>query len=283
MQQETYYKNIELYYQQSLNAYKDAWAMDTAQAIHYGYWDAEVSTFKQSLGRMNEVMAAFANIKQGESVLDAGCGVGGSSFYLAKNFGCNCTGITLSTHQLNLAKIYQKQKQLEALTHFEIMDYTATTFANESFDIVWGCESICYAYDKQVFLKEVHRLLKPGGRFIMADGMLPNFRNNKHSTIAKWLKGWQVNYLETPERWQQFGALLGFKNIKYKNITPFTKQSSKRLLWFSIAGIPYIAWNKLFGKQKWTTIQKDNIYACWHQYWGLKKGLWNYGVITMTK
>jgi tocopherol O-methyltransferase len=278
-----YYNNIQSYYKQSLNAYKDGWAMDEAQAIHYGYWDSEVSNFAQSLGRMNEVMAAYAKIKQGETVLDAGCGVGGSSIFLAQKYGCNCIGITLSTEQLLLAQKYSKQKNVEALTHFEIMDYTATKFDDESFDVVWGCESICYAYDKQVLLKEVFRVLKKGGRFIMADGMVPKIDNNNHKTIAKWLNGWQVNYLETPENWLQYGKEIGFQFMDYKDITPFTKQSSLRLLLFSLAGLPYILYNKIFGKKKWTAIQKNNIYACWHQYWGMKKGLWNYGMIVMEK
>jgi tocopherol O-methyltransferase len=278
-----YYSKIESYYKQSLNAYKDAWAMDSTMAIHYGYWDAEVKSFKASLGRMNQIMATFANIQAGEKVLDAGCGVGGSSIFLALNYNCHCTGITLSPSQLEIAKVNSVKNNVAHLTKFEIMDYTQTNFANQSFDIVWGCESICYAYNKEVLLKEVYRILKPGGRFIMADGMVSHFDNNQNPTIKKWLQGWQVNYLETPEHWEQFGHNIGFKKIEYKNITAFTKHSSRRLLWFSLVGVPYIWWNKLFGKIKWTEIQKNNIYACWHQYWGMKKGLWHYAMFNMVK
>jgi tocopherol O-methyltransferase len=261
-----YYQNIASYYKQTLSSYKDGWKMDEAHAIHYGYWDGEVDNFAQSLLRMNAVMAEVAGVKESSKVLDAGCGVGGSSFYLAQKYNCTCIGISLSEDQMQYALTYQKKLQLEQKTQFEIMDYCHTRFANNSFDVVWGCESICYAFDKKELLKEVYRVLKPGGVFIMADGMVNDIKNNEHATIRKWLDGWQVNYLETPSNWVAYANELGFSSVAVKDITKYTKHSSKRLLWFGIIGSVTILYNKWFGKKKWSSIQKSNIYACWHQY-----------------
>jgi tocopherol O-methyltransferase len=283
LNKKSYYENIASYYKQTLNSYKDGWKMDEAHAIHYGYWDAEVNNFAASLLRMNAVMAEEAGIKEGSLVLDAGCGVGGSSFYLAQKYNCTCIGISLSEEQMQYALAYQKKLQLEQQTRFEIMDYCQTGFANNSFDVVWGCESICYAFDKKALLKEVYRILKPGGVFIMADGMVSNINNNNHATIRKWLDGWQVNYLETPNNWLSFASELQFTHAYHKDITRYTKQSSKRLLSLSVIGKLTILYNKWFGNNKWTAIQRNNINACWHQYWGMRKGLWNYGLIKMIK
>jgi tocopherol O-methyltransferase len=283
LSQEQYYNNIEQYYEQTISSYKDGWAMDKAQAIHYGYWDEPVKNFASSLIRMNEIMAEAAQIQQGAILLDAGCGVGGSSFYLAKHFKAKCTGISLSHTQMQIALKYQQQLGLKEFTDFKIMDYCKTNFADNSFDVVWGCESICYAYNKKDLLKEVYRILKPGGVFVMADGMVTQYKNNEHPTIRKWLNGWQVNYLETPERWQEHGAAIGFKDFLFRDITKFTKQSSKRLFLIWLACQPWLVKNKLFGKTKWSDIQKDNIKACYHQYIGMNKGLWIYGLLTMKK
>ena len=63
MQANEYHKRIEDYYNSTENAYKDSWDLDKSLAIHFGYWDARVHSFPQSLLRMNEVMMEAAAIK----------------------------------------------------------------------------------------------------------------------------------------------------------------------------------------------------------------------------
>lgn len=163
MQVSDYHKKIEEYYNSTENAYKDSWDLDHSLAIHFGYWDIKVSSFRQSLLRMNEIMMEAARIGPGDHVLDAGCGVGGSSIFIASKIGCRVTGITLSERQVGQAKKNAEGKGLVDLVEFRQMDYGATSFEDASFDVVWGCESICYADDKEQFIRESYRILKPGG------------------------------------------------------------------------------------------------------------------------
>ena len=58
-------------------------------------------------------MAQLANIERNSKVLDAGCGVGGSSFFLAKEFGCIVEAITLNEKQVNFGKEYIQKNKLE--------------------------------------------------------------------------------------------------------------------------------------------------------------------------
>ena len=283
MQLTNYHKNIVDYYTESENAYKDSWDLNNSLAIHYGYWDDRVKSFPQSLLRMNEVMMEAADIKLSDKVLDAGCGIGGSSIFLAEKIGCHVTGISLSEKQVNKAKELAIKKNVETKTDFKVMNYCATSFPNESFDIVWGCESICYADDKEQFIKEAWRLLKPGGRVVVADGFVTDFKNNDHSTIRNWLDGWQVNYLESPERFQQFMRSAGFKNISFSDISKFTVHSSKRLYKFYFLANLYLAWKTITFSNRTTEKQKKNIAACKHQYEGMKNGLWQYCLTVGTK
>ncbi|MEK7224398.1 MAG: methyltransferase domain-containing protein [Bacteroidota bacterium] len=278
-----YHQKIIDYYRDTENAYRDSWDLNNSLAIHYGYWDEKVNSFPQSLLRMNEVMMEAATIKSTDRVLDAGCGVGGSSIFLASVLGCEVTGISLSERQVQQASINVKQKGLEEKVDFQVMDYCHTQFPDASFDVVWGCESICYADSKEQFIKEAFRLLKPGGRLVVADGFVAAFENNDDPIIRQWLDGWQVNYLETPARFESFMKQTGFTGIKYRDISKEASHSSRRLNRFYYLASLYLLWRKINFSKPATDMQKKNIRACKFQYRGMKKGLWQYGLIVGTK
>lgn len=273
-----YHKRIIQYYNTTENAYKDAWDLDNSLSIHYGYRDKQAKTFSQSLLRMNEKMMEEATVKPGEKILDAGCGIGGSSIYLAERMDCDVIGISLSARQIEKANELIKEKGLTGKIRFDVQDYCNTTFEDQSFDVVWCCESICYAADKEKFIREAMRLLKPGGRLVIADGFVTEFENNDHPFIKKWLQGWQVNYLETPERFVHFMKQNGFGDLVYKDISRNVMHSAKRLNRFYYLANLYIFWKAISFSKRATKMQKLNIWACRYQYLGLRKRLWQYGL-----
>jgi tocopherol O-methyltransferase len=279
MQPNTYHKNIQAYYASTKNSYIDSWAMHKVHALHYGYTDATVKNFEASLLKMNEVLMLAAQIKPTDLVLDAGCGVGGSSIYLAKTLGCTCVGITLSPTQIPYANQYAQQAGVQNLVSFYQMHYQHTTFAPESFDVVWGNESICYADDKSAFVQEAYRLLKPGGRLILGEGFVTKPENNQIPSVRKMLNGWQINYLSTPQQFLSYMQSAGFKTQKFTNITKNVMPSALRLLVISVLATFYGWYKTLIGKNNWSPIQKANIKTVWHQYFTLKRQQWVYGIV----
>ena len=76
-------QKIIQYYETCEGNYRNWWDLDRSLAMHAGFWDAKTKTLHEALINENKILASIAHIKAGDYVLDAGCGVGGSSIYLA--------------------------------------------------------------------------------------------------------------------------------------------------------------------------------------------------------
>ena len=74
-------------------------------------------------------------------VLDVGCGVGGSSRHIARRYGSEVTGITLSFLQCEHANLRSVKDGLSDQTHFLVADALNLPFEDNSFDLVWSLES----------------------------------------------------------------------------------------------------------------------------------------------
>lgn len=165
------------YYGSTVIDFKIFWSRSKDLALHCGYYDDGVKNHKDSLLKMNEILAKFADISKNDSILDAGCGYGGSAIWLAKNIGCEVVGITVFPYHVSEAKKYAKKYGVSDKVSFREEDYAHTSFSNGSFNVVWGLESIVHAESKKDFIHEAHRLLKKGGRILISEYM---FRENPY-------------------------------------------------------------------------------------------------------
>lgn len=271
------------YYNTCETDYRTFWDLDRSMAMHAGFWDHRTTTLHEALARENEVLAEMAEIKSHERVLDAGCGIGGSSIFLAKHFGCQVTGITLSDHQVQVATANAKKHGVEALVNFETMDFCRTRFPDATFDVVWGLESICHADDKFLFVKEAYRILKKGGRLIMADGfgMKESYTLKEKYGMRQWLHGWGVESLDTQQAFRRYLKDSGFSDVSYSNVTDNVMPSSKRLYWISFPALVFSKVGEWVGVR--TKVQTQNILAAYYQYTTLKSGLWEYGIFCAHK
>jgi len=102
-------------------------------------------------------------------ILDVGCGLGGTSMYLAKEFDCVVTGITISSTQVEMANKISKDRQLNTQCTFLLMDAEKMTFPENSFDLVWISEALSHFPQKKLFFQNSARILKQGGRIVIAD------------------------------------------------------------------------------------------------------------------
>jgi len=210
--------------------YKFFWSKDKERsAIHYGFWDSDTKSLNDALSNQNKFLADVAGINADDKVLDAGCGVGGSAIWLAKNKGARVVGITISQRQLQKAKKLADLHGVGDEVEFYLTDYTNTKFPNESFDVVWGIESICHAEVKKHFLQEAYRILKIGGRLIVADGFLlrePQSEREK-KILQDFLDGFALLNLARVDQFKSAIESVGFTNIKFWDKTKEVEPSSK--------------------------------------------------------
>ena len=114
------------------------------------------------------------------TVLDVGCGIGGSSRILAKEYGFAVTGITISPGQVKRAQSLTPEG---VSAEFKVDDAMALSFPDASFDVVWSIEAGPHMPDKAVFARELMRVLKPGGVLVVADW---NQRDDRKIPLNFW-------------------------------------------------------------------------------------------------
>ncbi len=143
--------------------------------FHFGLFEPEnfptdSAGFLQALERMIDVAVAPAGIEAHHHVVDAGCGVGGTAIYLAKTRGCRVTGVNLNRMQLEVAGQKAVEQGVADRVRFEYANCSERLpFADDSIDVVTNFESACHYRDRGQFLREVKRILKPGGKIASTD------------------------------------------------------------------------------------------------------------------
>ncbi|MBW4484329.1 MAG: methyltransferase domain-containing protein [Tildeniella torsiva UHER 1998/13D] len=165
------YKKIQTFYDDSSGLWEQIWG----EHMHHGYYGADGRQRKdrrQAQIDLIDECLTWAEVSQAEDILDCGCGIGGSSLELATRFGGRVMGITLSPVQAQRATERAIAANLGGdvapCATFQVADALNTPFADHSFDLVWSMESGEHMPDKVAFLQECYRVLKPGGKLLMA-------------------------------------------------------------------------------------------------------------------
>jgi len=272
------------YYDNCEDHYKLYWNLQESLSLHYGYWDGTTSSFHEALLNINKKLIEYANIQPADKVLDMGCGIGGSSIYMARELGCDCTGITLSERQVKKANELALKHGLSDHCRFEAKDFTNTGYEDGSFDIIWAIESVCHANDKADFIREAYRLLRPGGKLVMAD-----FFQSRSDLVLKdqyiidqWAKGWAIPFYETAKSFKRKSKEAGFLINYYENASEHIWPSARRLYYWFFPGWIGAKVYRFFNPGS-SAISMANTWTAFYQYKGLKKELWEYGILVAEK
>ena len=276
-------KSIISYYDNTRFEYRVLWLNSKDRAVHFGYYDTFKETHSEALKKMNLVMAQKVAVDRKDHVLDAGCGQGGSAMWLAEHIGCSAFGVTLVPHQVEVATRVAKERKLEDKVKFFLKDYTDTGLPDQSFNVIWACESLCHCPEKKLFYKEAYRLLKPGGRLVIAEYIRHDRKNepSDEGILQAWCSGWSMPDLDTWQEHRDHMSESGFVDIYNDDVTKHVLPSLNRL--YRISKKLLLFGNFLNFIKIRNNVQHHNQLASLSQYDALSKNLWYYCICSAVK
>ncbi|TDV41050.1 SAM-dependent methyltransferase [Actinophytocola oryzae] len=139
--------------------------------FHHGYWDSEEdqSSNREACEKLTDQVIERSGDTSGARLLDIGHGFGLSAFRLAgKSDSVTIVGVSNSQPQVDDANRRCAERGLSDRVTFQYGDALELPFAADSFDIVWLFETLPHL-DRLAALREANRVLRPGGRVVIAD------------------------------------------------------------------------------------------------------------------
>ncbi|MEK0179367.1 MAG: methyltransferase domain-containing protein [Oscillatoriales cyanobacterium] len=314
----TLYQQIQQFYDASSGLWEQVWG----EHMHHGYYGPDGNLKKErrqaQIDLIEELLdwagaPSQTQLSQPYSILDVGCGIGGSTLYLTEKFSSiaannfrlddevdrnfsrspgqsktetriTATGITLSPVQANRAKERAKMAGLENNVNFLVADALNTPFPDNSFDLVWSLESGEHMPDKIKFLQECYRVLKPGGTLILATWChrpvgetAGELTDAERRELAEIYRVYALPYVISLPEYEEITRSLPFTNIRTadwsKAVAPFWD------IVIDSAFTPSAIWGLL--TSGWTTIQAALALSLMSR--GYQSGLIRFGLICAVK
>lgn len=156
-------------------------------------------------------------------VLDIGCGVGGSTRRLSHYIGCRVTGVDLSNEYIEAADRLTQLLGMQEKVSFYAASALDLPFEDNHFDGVWSIQMGMNVEDKTTWMKELYRVLRPGGRVVLYEVCA-----NKNTPVyypVPWASHSEISFLETPDEFKKIITQAGFEIEVWDDKTELAQQA----------------------------------------------------------
>ncbi len=197
--------------------------------IHIGLYKNDNESIFDASRRTVEKMASLAgHIGPETRILDLGAGYGGAARYLAKTYGCHVTALNLSEVENERNRQLNKESGLENLIEVVDASFENIEKPDASYDVIWSQDAILHSENREKVLKEVHRLLKPGGRFVFTDIMQAD--DCPEESIQPILDRIHLDSLGSLAFYRKTASGLGLKELGFEDNTEQLARHYSRVL-----------------------------------------------------
>ncbi|WP_024546371.1 methyltransferase domain-containing protein [Picosynechococcus sp. NKBG15041c] len=277
------YQQIREFYDASSPLWESIWG-EHMHHDFYGFGGTERLNRRQAQIELIEEFLAWGKVEQIERFVDVGCGIGGSTLYLAEKFNAEGVGITLSPVQANRATERAAAHNLTEQTEFKVADALNMPFRDGEFDLVWTLESGEHMPNKRQFLQECTRVLKPGGKLLMAtwchrptDSVAGSLTPAEQKHLEEIYRVYCLPYVISLPDYQAIAAECGLENIETADwstaVAPFWDQViDSAISPDAVIGVVKAGWQTIQG-----ALALDLMKS------GFRRGLIRYGLLQATK
>lgn len=197
-----------------------------------------------------EALAEKADIQEGDTVIDSGCGRGGNTIWLAKNTDAEkVIGLDIDEDLIEKARENAEEAGVADSTEFVEGDFD--NLPVEDFDVYFAIESQCYSQNEKELTKHIFNNMNPGGRVVISDGFrTENFSGEDIEITDKMHKGWGVDYMAYRENFETYLKQAGFQNIQVEPLMDKIAPTSRYLHRASVLTTPYVDLRLLIAKTR---------------------------------
>ncbi len=227
-----HFRQVRDYYERNTDRFL-RWGKDEGTFnLHGALWAPGVASLSEAMNHANELVAREIEQCPYEvhRVLDLGCGVGASIFYLARRLPSirRFSGISLSPVQIARARRLVPESQ-KSRFHFKTGNFLQVPAERFRADFSYSIEAFAHGPDPAAFFSSQADVLPSGGRLVIIDDCLgAGFRESmasvrQHRLLADYRRNWLLPGLRTPADLQSIAEAQGFRLIKDHHLTPFLR------------------------------------------------------------
>jgi ubiquinone/menaquinone biosynthesis C-methylase UbiE len=155
--------------------------------LHYPLFVNESDSFIQAQKNLTDYCISLLNPIKNKEILEIGCGNGVQALYINANYNpLTITGVDISKANIEIANSERDRTKMHNAQFLADDAQNLTQIPSNSADVLINIESAFHYPDKTAFFKEVYRVLKPGGQYLIAD--ILTTRKKREGFMKLWGK-----------------------------------------------------------------------------------------------